>query len=84
MNKEAVNQLLRGIDYIIEKYIKKTTKCYDGIILSKDTSSTNKWNIRYNGEVHSVALYGSNTPTVGQMVKVIIPQGNQALAWFFV
>lgn len=80
-NKDAVTQILKSVQYMINRALTKTTKCYDGIILSQ--ASSDKWNIQYNGETHPVKLYGSGTPSLGQMVKVIVPQGNQALAWFF-
>ena len=57
-----------------------TTKIYDGVIVSNNGDG--RWNIRYNGEVHSVRSYGNANPTVDQMVKVFVPQGNQNLAWF--
>lgn len=57
-----------------------TTKIYDGVIVSNNGDG--RWNIRYNGEVHPVRSYGNASPTVDQMVKVFVPQGNQNLAWF--
>ena len=57
-----------------------TTKIYDGVIVSNNGDG--RWNIRYNGEVHPVRSYGNANPSVDQMVKVFVPQGNQNLAWF--
>lgn len=76
----AINEILKTVDYMINKKINQTTKIYTGIILSNNNDG--KWNIQYNGEIHSIAPYGNTVPTVGTMVKVFIPQGNQALAFF--
>ena len=77
-----LNELLKSIKYMINSSLSKTTKIYDGIVVS--SNSNNKWNIKYNGEIHAVKGYGNVIPTAGSIVKVLIPQGNQALAWFFV
>ena len=59
-----------------------STKIYDGIVISNNNDG--RWNIKYNGETHAVKLYGSALPSVNSMVKVVVPQGNQNLAWFFI
>lgn len=82
-NQAAIREMLKSFAYLLDEALKKTTKTYEGIVLSP-ASDSRKWNVRYNNEIHAVKLYGSGTPTVNMMVKVIIPQGNQALAWFFV
>ena len=82
-NKAAIKEMLKSFAYLLDEALKKTTKTYDGIVLSS-TSDSRKWNIKYNNEVHVVKIYGAGTPTANMMVKVIVPQGNQALAWFFV
>ena len=76
----AINEILKTVDYMINKKINQTTKIYTGIILSNNNDG--KWNVQYNGEIHSIVSYGNITPKVGTMVKVFIPQGNQALAFF--
>lgn len=82
-NQAAIKEMLKSFAYLLEQALNKTTKTYDGIVLSS-TSDSRKWNVRYNNEVHAVKIYGVGTPTANMMVKVIVPQGNQALAWFFV
>lgn len=82
-NQAAIKEMLKSFAYLLEQALNKTTKTYDGIVLSS-TSDNRKWNVRYNNEVHAVKIYGVGTPTANMMVKVIVPQGNQALAWFFV
>lgn len=79
-NKEAIKEILKGIKYIVDKEVSKTTKCYDGIIKLQEE---NKWYVQFNGETHCIPHYGEiSTPAVGKMVKVIIPQNNVSLAFF--
>lgn len=82
-NQAAIKEMLKSFAYLLDEALKKTTKTYDGIVLSS-TSDNRKWNVKYNNEVHAIKIYGVGTPTANMMVKVIVPQGNQALAWFFV
>ena len=82
-NKQASDAIIQGMRYVVNQYLNNnSTKIYDGIIMSSSTD--NKYNIKYNGEIHSVKLYGDTIPQAGQIVKVIVPQGNQSLAWFFI
>lgn len=76
----TIDEMLRSIQYMINNAIKNTTQIYSGLIVSNNNDG--RWNIQYNGETHPIKPYGSITPTVGQNVKVIIPQGNQAIAFF--
>ena len=78
--ESMINEMLKGIKYIVDLFIKNTTKIYEGIILSNNNDG--RWNIQYNGEIHPIKPYGSISPSVGNMVKVIVPQGNQAIAFF--
>lgn len=82
-NQAAIKEMLKSFAYLLDEALKKTTKTYEGIVLSA-TSDSRKWNVKYNNEIHAVKIYGQGTPTVNMMVKVFVPQGNQALAWFFV
>lgn len=81
-NKAASKEILRGILYLFKLFMKQTTQVYDGIVVSAGTNNT--WNIQYNNETHSVKSYGSGVPTINMMVKVVVPQGNQSKAWFFI
>ena len=76
----AIEVLIKSFDYMLNMALSKTTKIYEGIILSNNNDG--RWNIQYNGETHPVKPYGSIIPSVGMNVKVIIPQGNQAIAFF--
>lgn len=80
INQDAINAIIQGISQMIDNFNSKTTKIYEGIIVSQADSG--KWNISYNGKTHAVKPYGSVTPSVNLMVKVIVPQGNQNLAFF--
>ena len=80
LNDAAIDEIIKSIHYMVSDAIKNTTKIYTGIILSNNNDG--KWNIQYNGEIHAVLPYGDVNPVVGNMVKVIIPQGNQAIAFF--
>lgn len=83
VNKEAIEQIIRGMTYMVNDTINNSmTKVYDGIVISNNNDG--RWNIKYNGEIHPVRPYGSIIPNVNAIVKVIVPQGNQALSWFFI
>ena len=83
MNKEAIEQIIRGMTYMVNDTINNNmTKVYDGIVISNNNDG--RWNVKYNGETHPVKPYGPIIPNVNAIVKVIVPQGNQALSWFFI
>lgn len=83
MNKEAIEQIIRGMTYMVNDTINNNmTKVYDGIVISNNNDG--RWNVKYNGETHPVKSYGPIVPDVNTIVKVIVPQGNQALSWFFI
>lgn len=83
MNKEAIEQIIRGMTYMVNDTINNNmTKVYDGIVISNNNDG--RWNVKYNGETHPVKPYSSIIPNVNAIVKVIVPQGNQALSWFFI
>lgn len=82
VNAEAVSALLRGLQTLMDDIGTNSTKIYDGLVVSLEADSTGKWDIQYNGKIHSLKPYGSIQPSVGKMVKVFIPSGNQNLAFF--
>lgn len=67
---------------MLDKFYSNTTKIYDGIIISSEAKSNGKWDVQFNGEVHSLKPYGSVVPSKNLIVKVQIPQGNMSLAYF--
>lgn len=81
IKQDAIEEIIRGITWMVQESIKNCiTNSYDGLILSQ--ANDNKWNVQYNGKTHSIPPYGSVVPSIGKMVKVIVPQGNQSLAYF--
>lgn len=77
----AIEEIVRGINWIVQEAVRNcVTNSYDGLIISKGNGD--KWNVQYNGKTHEILPYGSITPNIGKMVKVIVPQGNQSLAYF--
>lgn len=81
LQNAAIEELLKSVKFMIQNALKRTTVVYDGLIVSNNNDG--RWNVKYNGETHPIKVYGEIAPIVGSVVKVIIPQGNQALAWFF-
>lgn len=82
INKEALDAIIAGVVSICQQFARSTTTVYDGIIVSNNADAQNKWEVKYNGKTHNVKPYGDIVPKKNKMVKVIIPQGNQALAFF--
>ena len=79
MNQQAIEALLSGMNEMIKEALRNTTKIYNGVVVGQDGQN---WKVQYNGKVHSIPLYGNNTPKVGRVVKVFIPQGNANLTFF--
>lgn len=80
-NQAAIKEMLKSFAYLLDEKIKETTKEYEGVVVSP-TNDKRKWNVRYNNETHAIRLYGTGLPLPNARVKVHLPQGNQALAWF--
>lgn len=79
MNQKAVQAMLEGFNLLLKEAINNTTKIYDGFVIGQNGTN---WNVRYNGQVHSIKQYGDNQVKVGKIVKVFIPQGNANLTFF--
>ena len=78
-NSEAIKEILKSINYLVNQAMLKTTKCYNGIVKSQEG---NKWTVQFNGEAHLIPHYGENSVVVGKVVKVFIPENNISLAFF--
>lgn len=76
---DAIQEIIRSCQVMITESVKKTTKVYDGLIVSN--AGDKQWNVRYNGENHTVKQYGTVSYLQGSSVKVFVPQGNQNLAF---
>ena len=81
-NQVVIEQILRSIKYIVKQELSHVTKCYDGLVV-KDLGN-GKWELKYNNQTHISKLYGDIKPQINTMVKIIVPQGNESLSWFFV
>ena len=68
--KEAVNQIARSVEYMLDQKELGNTKIYNGLIT---TLSNNIASIRINGKVFSINQYGTFTHNVNDIVKVFVP-----------
>lgn len=76
--QNAVKEILRGVQYMIEEAaIKSQTQIYNGIYLGNGE-------VQLNGKVYTLPQYGgTSSPAVGSIVKVFVPNGNMSMAFFF-
>lgn len=78
---KATNELLKGIRFMIQDlFNRNSTRVYNCLAISESTNG--KWNVKYNGETHAVEPY-KITPVAGEIYKVVIPNGNPNLAYFY-
>lgn len=74
--RSAVEELLRGVKYMVDEAIKMQTQVYNGIFLGNNQ-------IQLNGQIYQLPKYGNiSTPTNGSIVKVIVPNGNMSMAFY--
>lgn len=78
--QRAIKEMIKSVQYMIQEAVAKTTKCYDGLIVGQ--TENGQWQVKFNGETHVMKSYGSIVPSVGSIVKVIVPQGNMSIAFF--
>ena len=77
--KQAIQELMRSVKYMIDSRMEHTTKIYNGLILSM---SGNVATIKINGKTYDIPQYGSFSHGANDVVNVFIPQGNMNLAFF--
>ena len=77
--KQAIQELMRSVKYMIDSRMEHTTKIYNGLILS---ISGNVATIKINGKTYDIPQYGSFSHGANDVVNVFIPQGNMNLAFF--
>lgn len=78
----TIVEMLKAFKYLLHETLRKQgTKCYEGLVQSQNADGS--WSIFFNNEAHNLKPYGSIIPAVGKIVKVIVPQGNMNLAFFF-
>lgn len=75
----AVEEILKGVSYMVSMALKETTKCYDAIVLGQNADGS--YTVKMNGDTHKLLAYGTGTINVAEAVKVIVPQGNMSSAF---
>lgn len=74
-NKQALDELTRSIEYLIDQKLNQCTKIFDGFLLSNGM-------VRVNGKDYSIKQYGNLVHENNSLVKVFIPQGNMNVAFY--
>ena len=77
--QSAINEMIKSIRHMIEQAMKGTTQCYNGIVTVVNADGT--YQVQLNGQVANLSVYGNYTPTVNEIVKVLVPQGNMSVAF---
>lgn len=77
--KEAVNQIARSVEYMLDQKEMNGTKIYSGLIVSLNDNIAS---IKINGKNFTIEQYGNFVHSVNDVVKVFVPQGNMNLAFF--
>lgn len=72
-NKEALDELMNGIKYLIDNSKDNGTLVLNGIIQSANADKT--YNVKINGIIYENISSILIPLTVGNVVKVIVPQG---------
>lgn len=80
-NSEAAQEILRAVKYMIDEAVKSTSaQIYNGIVVGQ---SGDRYNVSVNGETYALSRCGGGDAiSVGMTVKVFVPSGNFALAFF--
>ena len=79
--QQAINSMLQGFQYIVDKAKQENTQIYNGILLSL-TEDGNIGTVLINGKQYSLPFNGSPPDrSTGVTVKVFVPQGNMNLAF---
>lgn len=74
-NKQALNELTRSIEYLIDQKLNQCVRIFDGFVLPNGK-------IRINGKEYSIKQYGNSALEANSCVKVFVPEGNMNLAFF--
>lgn len=73
--KEAGDSLLKSFQYMMDENAKGSTLIYNGLLTGAST-------VQLNGQEYNIVQYGSFSHSVGDVVKVFVPQGNMNSAFF--
>lgn len=76
---DALKQIVKSIQYLVNQSKLETTKIYSGFVLSDEGGG--KYKVKVNDIEKVLPLYGTNTIAVNNTVKVFVPQGNYNLAF---
>ncbi len=76
--QDAVKAIGTSVQYMIEQSV-QSTQIYNGVITSMFSGA---YSITLNGKSYNIPHYGSFTHSVGDVVKVFVPQGNMNMAFF--
>lgn len=74
-NKQALDELTRSIEYLIDQKLNQCVRIFDGFVLPNGK-------IRINGKEYSIKQYGNSAYEANSCVKVFVPEGNMNLAFF--
>lgn len=80
MDNSPQQELLDAINIIVQKYFKETTQSYNGLVLGTIDSTT--YSVKVNGQTYNIEKYGSTSPDINSIVKVIVPKNNWTQAYF--
>ena len=76
--QEAITELTRSFQYMLDEALKGTTQVYSGIVID---GSHPYWQVQLNGKTYTIKAYGSSNININDSVKVIVPQGNMNVAF---
>ena len=77
--QEAIKSICNSIKYMIDQATKQVTQIYNGVII---TIENNNYTVQINGLTYNLTQYGNLSHSVGDVVKVFVPQGNMNMAFF--
>lgn len=74
-NKEALQEIIRSIEYLVEQKLQQNTQIFDGLLLSNGQ-------IRINGKDYFIKQYGNLSHENNSVVKVFVPKGNMNISFY--
>lgn len=77
--KQAVDEIARGITYMMGENNMSNTQIYNGVITAINNDI---YVIKINGKTYNLTQYGNFNHNVNSVVKVFVPQGNMNMAFF--
>ena len=74
-NKEALQEIIRAVEYLVEQKLQQNTQIFDGILLPTGQ-------VRINGKDYFIKHYGNFSHESNSVVKVFVPQGNMNISFY--